>query len=347
VKALPWFSSVRSKLLDPQYAGWFLRFDGSKPSYHVPTCAAEDASKCSDFYHDQEQTPAVPTAAQPNPDGECTNGVCDVGEGLPCGEYIFDHRNASVRQWLAEQVVSPTALGASGLIDGLFLDDFWCSDLLCAEDPSIDGCPCNDPVQGPTEIDKSSQVDMGLTDEDIRDLTLGWNLTMEGVQRAVLERHGYTWSLILGQQNANASPRMLTQASCRAALRLACKPDSDWQQHSLLFGLRVNGTALAQVKPDIAFFLLARGPFAWAGWGVWGMTWPFNAEPAHGELPPLPHGVPRPPELDHDYGEPEGLCEEVADGVFERRWSRAGVISLDCNTFEASLGTPPPPNGER
>lgn len=127
-----------------------------------------------------------------------------------------------------------------------FLDNR-CSDLLCAEDPSIDGCPCNDPVQGPTEIDKSSQVDMGLTDEDIRDLTLGWNLTMEGVQRAVLERHGYTWSLILGQQNANASPRMLTQASCRAALRLACKPDSDWQQHSLLFGLRVNGTALAQV----------------------------------------------------------------------------------------------------
>ena len=40
--------------------------------------------------------------------------------------------------------------------------------------------------------------------------------------------------------------------------------------------------------PAVAFFLLARGPYAWIGWGTWGMTWPFNAEPAHGELPPLP-----------------------------------------------------------
>ena len=34
VKALPWFSSVREKLLDPAYAGFFLRFSG-KGNYSV------------------------------------------------------------------------------------------------------------------------------------------------------------------------------------------------------------------------------------------------------------------------------------------------------------------------
>ena len=27
IKALPWFASVREKLLDPQFAGWFLGFN--------------------------------------------------------------------------------------------------------------------------------------------------------------------------------------------------------------------------------------------------------------------------------------------------------------------------------
>jgi hypothetical protein len=339
VKALPWFSSVRAKLLNPAYAGWFLRFDAAKPrsTYNVPACAAENQSKCSPFYHDQEQTPEVPTQSKPHPDGACGPAGCDCGEGLPCGEYLFDHRNASLRAWLVAQVGSPTALGDHA-IDGLFIDDFWCSNLLCEEDPGVAGCPCGDPVQGPTEVDRNAQADMGLGDEDIRELTLEWNKTMAEVQAAIVRQGGYTWSLMLGQENANASPRRVSQGSCTAQLRNACTPRSDWQEHAILFGLTVNGTALPQLQQDIAFFLLARGPFAWAGWGVWGMTWPFNAEPAHGQLPALPHGVPRPAELDAEYGEPLGLCREEAEGVFVRNWSVAGQVRLDCHSFEASLG---------
>ena len=48
---------------DPQYSGFFLKFDPKPPlangSYYVPNCAPENASKCSIFYHDQEQTPEV------------------------------------------------------------------------------------------------------------------------------------------------------------------------------------------------------------------------------------------------------------------------------------------------
>ena len=131
VKALPWFKAVREKLDDPAYAGWFLKFD-PKATTHVPRCAAENRSKCSAFYHDQEQTPAVPTPAKPHPDGACAGGVCDCGKA-PCGEYLFDHRNgSSLRDWIvSELVLGKSALG-SDAVDGLFIDDFWCSNKLCA-----------------------------------------------------------------------------------------------------------------------------------------------------------------------------------------------------------------------
>jgi hypothetical protein len=81
VKALPWYTSVREKLEDPAYAGFFLRFAPGVTT-HVPRCDAVNASLCSDFYHDQLQTPAVPTPANPSPDGSCV-GICDCGEHTP------------------------------------------------------------------------------------------------------------------------------------------------------------------------------------------------------------------------------------------------------------------------
>jgi hypothetical protein len=45
---------------------------------------------------------------------------------------------------------------------------------------------CTDPVQGPTEIDAHSQVDMGLSDADIADLTRGWLATFTAAQEGIL-----------------------------------------------------------------------------------------------------------------------------------------------------------------
>ena len=59
VKALPWYTDVREKLEDPQFASWFLKFKNGANStgYHVPPCTGsgtvDDPQKCSDFYHDQ------------------------------------------------------------------------------------------------------------------------------------------------------------------------------------------------------------------------------------------------------------------------------------------------------
>ena len=335
VKALPWFAKVREILDDPAYSGFFLKF-GTGPT-HVPMCAAENATKCSVYYHDQEQTPEV----APGSDGICNADGCDCGL-LPCGEYLFDYRNGTqLQDWIVnELILGETAIGAPE-VDGLFLDDFYCSDLLCKEDPRGRPCPCSDPVQGASEIDLHQQADMGLSDEDIRDITLGWERAMAAVQRAILKAGAYTWSLMLGQANANAYPQMLSAnaSKCSIALRDACQPSSSWQTLSVLFGVTVaNETLMPQFEQDLAFFLLARGNYSWLGWGQWGMTWPVNPEPAHGELPPLPHGVPRPAALEVDYGTPLGLCteSETTRGVFTRKWTKADV-QLDCNAFKARI----------
>ena len=343
VKALPWFASVREKLLDPRYGDWFVRFNGNG-NYTVPACAAENSSKCSAFYHDQEQTPEVPTSKNPSPDGSC-DGECDCGEGLPCGEYIFDHRNGTMlRNWIVEEMfLSPFGLG-SDAIDGFFTDDYWCSNLICEETENrTAGCPCNDPTQGPTEIDKHFQDDTGLSDEDIRDMTIAWNATMHAVERAILQRGGYSWWLMKNQQNANAMPIMLSATNateCTRVMRDACTIGASTHEQPTLYGMSVkNGTILARPVFDLAFFLLARGPYAWIGYGIWGMTWPFNPEPAHGELPPLPHGVPFPDILRVDHGEPiDRYCSETSEGVFERRWTNAHV-NLDCTTGHANITT--------
>lgn len=335
VKALPWFRTVREKLDDPAYAGFFLHLDPGVHDYHVPPCAPENATHCSLLYHDQEQTPQVPTPGNPAPDGVCA-GWCDCGK-QPCGEYLFDHRNGTMlREFLIQEAILPSIQHPA--VDGLFLDDFWCSDLLCAESNNqLDSCPCDDPVQGPTEVNPFWQHDTGLSDTDIVDLTLQWNQTMDAVERAILANGGYSWWLMHGQANANAHPVRLT--NCSQQLRAACgaaAPDSAWQTGAVPFGLTLNGTVPSQLRQDLAFFLLARGDYAWLGWGVWGMTWPFGPQPAHGQLPPQFDGVPVPEELRADYGVPEMICWETAPGVFTREWTNVSV-ELDCNAFEARL----------
>ena len=89
VKAQPWYATVRKKLDDPAYAGFFLRYAGSY-NYSLPVCSAQrhkpgcntwpacDGStppKCSRFYHDQVGEFAKWT----------THGALDCGT-QPCGE---------------------------------------------------------------------------------------------------------------------------------------------------------------------------------------------------------------------------------------------------------------------
>ena len=94
IKALPWFTTVRVKLTDPDYAAWFMRFSAAivanHSAAHVPVCDGNyHPPRCSDLYHDQSGTPGYP-----NGDGNCAPPGCDVGS-VPVGEYLFDPRAAN------------------------------------------------------------------------------------------------------------------------------------------------------------------------------------------------------------------------------------------------------------
>jgi hypothetical protein len=64
IKALNWFTSVREKLDDPAYAGWFVPFANysgprSNGSYHVPACTFEKCSGfCERLYRPRPSMPA-------------------------------------------------------------------------------------------------------------------------------------------------------------------------------------------------------------------------------------------------------------------------------------------------
>jgi hypothetical protein len=70
----------------------------------------------ADFYHDQDQTPEYPHG-----DGSC-DAPCDCG-GVPCGEYLWDHRNDTLADYLINDfLLGPTGLGNPN-ISGFYLDD--------------------------------------------------------------------------------------------------------------------------------------------------------------------------------------------------------------------------------
>ena len=78
-----------------------------------------------------------------------------------------------------------------GAIDGFFLDDYWCSDILCHEtnDNPAYGCPCHDPFQGPTEVEHHVVQDTGWSDQDIYAMTLAWRETLTAMEEPLSPPH--------------------------------------------------------------------------------------------------------------------------------------------------------------
>ena len=319
VKALPWYTAVREKILDPAYSGWFLKFkDGVNGTYRSSPCTG---SKCSAFYHDQDQTPE-----HPHGDGSCTDD-CDCGPGLPCGEYLWDHRNGSMlRRWLVDEFV----LGPDGVahkdIDGVFLDDGWAD----SPEPSASWWPkegfCSaDAIGGPTEEYPNCTVDMGLTQADTTALTTQWAQTIAEVRTEIVAAGGFNWQMFSQSTDAPAD-----SAACRAYFGEQCVPGGGPRAREpwvYQFTDPKAGRALPNVTEDLATFLLARGDYGLIGYGWIGCT-----SASKGALQYY-----RPAALDVDYGTPlDAGCKEVGSGSFAREWSRA-TVSYDCDAMRAEI----------
>jgi hypothetical protein len=312
VKALPWFTDVRVKLDDPAYAGWFLKFNSSSP-YHVPNCTTSgNSTKCSNFYHDQEQTPSTSAG------WECLGGVCDCGDN-PCGEYLFDFRNDSLAAYLTgEYILGPTALGNPN-ISGFFFDDQW------YDKPTYSGMCSASPYGGPTEIDSNCIQDMGLSQQDVTDITTGWQATMNSMYQVLQDHGGFAYQWFNGGGYGPTTPT--TPAACLSYYREACSPSSPFQTAPLMYPFTKNANGAAVPLPnfavDLASFLLVRGPYAWLG---------YNWEGCNVE-----YEFPEP--LTFDYGVPTGVCQETVpgqSGIFIREWTKAN-ITINCNTFDFDI----------
>ena len=334
VKALPWFGSVREKLLDPRYAGWFLHYRPPPHNYSSPPCTGR---RCSQLFHDRDQTPST----DPLADGRCTE-QCDCGDGLPCGEYLFDHRNESLREWLvSEQVMGPNALG-SAHISGLYLDDEWYD--TTQPDPwwgPPEGFCTSGPYGGPSEVYPNCTLDMGLSEEGVRDITAGWRRTRDAAYAAALRSSKWAWQLF---EQVGSPPRQ--PSACAKYFRQACAPDSVVARSATFFSFSGARSPPSLPSPieDIAAFLLIRGEFAWIGYGWAGcVACNETSEDPSGLCDPAAQargGYERPPQLDADYGEPLGACEETVPGSsmrFIRPWTRAKAIEFDCNTWTGTV----------
>ena len=326
MKALPWFGTVREKLTDPAYSGWFLHFRPNASNFSSPRCTG---GKCSSLFHDQDQTPST----GPDADGRCLD-ECDCGS-VPCGEYLWDHRNLSLRRWLIDDyIMGPTALG-HGRIDGLFLDDEWQDSP--QPNPSWgppEGFCTSDLHGGPSETYPNCTLDMGLSQEDVSAITAGWKETLAQVQEAALAAGHWIWQLLTV---VGAPPP--DRAGCVAYFREACTANSTAQTSPILFSFSGAKTKpLPSPVADLAAFLLTRGPYAWIGYQWIGCV-SCHLSPTDPKGLCDPTGAyERPPSLDVDYGVPVGLCAETSrPGVFERAWTKAHV-SFDCNTWRGRVG---------
>ena len=319
VKALPWFTIVREKLTDPDYAPWFVRFGPPTvgDGWHVPSCDSNyNPPLCSDFYHDQEQTPGYPHG-----DGDCSPPACDVGS-VPVGEYLFNFVNANVSvhgetfiHWYIEEYFFGPSGGGNPNITGFELDDFW-------------------DENGPSEMESHAVEDLGMSAADIKAMVDAFNWAKGLAYDAIFTRGKFDWTSFYTTNPTwpACSGPFVGRDSCASDLRALCKADAPVQTKAMLYGWSpgacdwnpggYNPGNLTIPVTDIANFQLIRGPYAYIGSGWQGCSLQYE----------------RPPLIDGDFGTPLGICSETApsSGVFTRQFTKS-TVSIDCGTFEPTI----------
>lgn len=273
---------------------------------------------------------------------ECT-GDCDCGEGLPCGEYLWDHRNGTMlREFLINEfILNPkTGLGNPN-VTGFFFDDGWTdkpSKIPSWAPPSYRQCNMWK-TGGATEEDYYCVVDMGLTQADTTALVAEHAKTMDAVNDAVVAHDGFVFQLLKQRSASLDIANPTPPEKCKAYMRQQCTPGA-MDNSTLLFEFTRktfhDSFPLPYVVEDVAQFLLIRQEYAYIGYSWMGCIQPDGfVQGNHTGW----EGYPRPKEIDVDYGVPvDSICRETAtdSGIFTRRWSKAD-ISMDCNNYKATI----------
>jgi hypothetical protein len=236
VYAYPWFTSVRKILDDPAYSPWFLMFRGTGP-WTSPNCDKNyQPPKCSKYFHTQMDTP-LPTTTW-GPEGHPIGGYgkcypknnesgCDCGT-KPCGFFVFNHSSTAIingqsfREWFLDTYMF-NEVGASKLVDGFYWDDTWT------------------PVGVGDDPEPGMIKDMGLTKDELLQLTASYDATMLVLVNRTLAAGKFAWQL-----TGSAHVRATSTAECKADLEAFCKADALVQKEAMYYHTSSN---MAPTKP--------------------------------------------------------------------------------------------------
>eukprot|EP00040_Diaphanoeca_grandis_P022888 m.123759 g.123759 ORF g.123759 m.123759 type:complete len:487 (-) comp29011_c0_seq1:136-1596(-) len=358
VKALNQFSDISTLVDNTAYAGYFLPWKphatqtgacapgttGGPPlmpnpqiecgnltttDVHVPMCDGADKTKCSKhLYFGTHQIPIVPghnwarNTLFPFQNLSCAGGVCDCGMN-PCGEYLFDFRNASLQRWFVETYMD--AAMSPVYVDGILLDDSW-------------GKGYN---QGPSEEDKHCLDDMALSQQDVAALTTGWSTTRDALAKHATAKGAYIAPTYGGE---SLSQKVNSTSACNSRMRNFCHtsaPPTPPHYFSIAyekvppptFGLKAVNMDL-----DMAFFLAVRGPYAWVGSGPI-LGWQLSHWWVEGQTRLVEPRDFRPHWFDVEFGEPLSHCVETVNtepGVYIRHYTKA-TVTVDCQTLSGDI----------
>lgn len=200
IKALPWFTTVRQRLEDRAHWGWFMPLAGCSPAPGVYVCGP---NATQNLYHDFEQTPSR---------------ALDCGRGVECGEYVFNHRNASLRAWLLADYFFGATSGGNANVSGFYVDDSWSS-------------------RGPSEMDADAVAKMGMSPADVTAMVAAWEANRDAWRAALLAHGLFEWGLFYGgQQNAPGWNQTDPASTCAAYMKVNCGPSTPPQTGALFFG---------------------------------------------------------------------------------------------------------------
>ena len=155
---------------------------------------------------------------------------------------MWDHRNASLREWIVQEHVMGARQGMGNAnVSGFYFDDYW---LLSGEDWSrgpaalpqrtakdVNLTEC---ATGPSELDQHCLLDTGLSADDVVALMEGWRRTIADAMRAVHAAGGWVWQMF----NYNSFVA-LNGSECVAQLREACTATSPQQTRMTYYELAI------------------------------------------------------------------------------------------------------------
>ena len=211
-------------------------------------------------------------------------------------------------------------LGANGLgnenISGMYFDDGWTDSPapIAPWEPKEGFCD-HSPVGGATEENLYCTVDSGLTQTDTTAMKAAYDETFGLVIESVIGAGGFAWQA-LAETSLPAAEQGV--AACDAWFTAAHSLHSCAYMHEVF---NATHRPLAAVNEDLAAFLIARGQYAWIGYGWIGCTTDYEFPDA----------------WTLDYGEPlTPYFNMTSPSVYSREYTKA-TATFDCTAWKGSV----------